>query len=68
MLTYHVVAGTVYAKDLKDGETLKTVEGKTLTVRVTNSGTVLVNSAVVTTADVLASNGVVHIIDGVLMP
>ena len=68
VLTYHVVAGTVYAKDLKDGETLTTVEGKTLTVRVTNSGTVLVNSAVVTTADVLASNGVVHIIDGVLMP
>ena len=67
VLTYHVVAGAVRAKDLKDGEKLKTVEGKELTVRISGS-TVFINSAKVTTADVTASNGVVHIIDGVLLP
>ena len=67
VLTYHVVAGTLRAEALKDGEKLKTVEGKELTVRISGS-TVFINSAKVTTADVTASNGVVHIIDGVLLP
>ena len=66
ILTYHVVSGAVRASELKDGERLKTVEGKYLTVRVDGS-TVLINSAKVTIGDVTASNGVVHIIDGVLM-
>ena len=67
VLTYHVVAGTVRAEDLKDGEKLKTLEGKELTVRLSGKD-VLINSAKVTTADVNASNGVVHIIDEVLLP
>jgi len=67
VLTYHVVAGNVQAKDLKDGQMLKTVEGKSLTVRVVGT-MVLVNSVKVITADVEASNGVVHIVDGVLLP
>ena len=67
VLTYHVVAGTVRAEDLKDGEKLKTLEGKELTVRLSGKD-VLINSAKVTTADVNASNGVVHIIDEVLIP
>ena len=67
VLTYHVVAGNVQAKDLKDGQMLTTVEGKTLTVRIAGS-TVLINSAKVVIADVEASNGVVHVVDGVLLP
>jgi len=67
LLTYHVVAGVVHAEELKDGQVLTTVEGKSVTVRLAGK-TVLVNSAVVTTANVEASNGVVHIIDGVLLP
>ena len=67
VLTYHVVAGTVRAEDLKDGEKLRTLEGKELTVRLSGKE-VLINSAKVTTADVNASNGVVHIIDEVLLP
>ena len=59
--------GIARAKDLKDGDTLKTVEGKTLKVRIA-AGTVFINSAKVTTADVGASNGVVHIVDSVLTP
>ena len=67
VLTYHVVAGAVHAKDLKDGEKVKTVEGEELTVRI-SGGNVYINKAKVTTANVDASNGVVHIIDGVLLP
>jgi uncharacterized surface protein with fasciclin (FAS1) repeats len=67
VLTFHVVAGAVHAKDLRDGEKLKTLEGKELTVRLAGS-TVFINSAKVTTADVSASNGVIHIIDEVLLP
>jgi uncharacterized surface protein with fasciclin (FAS1) repeats len=67
ILTYHVVAGNVQAKDLKDGQMLKTVEGKSLTVRIVGAE-VFISSAKVTNADVEASNGVVHIIDEVLLP
>ena len=65
LLTYHVAAGAVHAKDLMDMQMLTTVEGKNVTVR-TASSTVFINSAKVITADVGASNGVVHIIDTVL--
>ena len=67
VLTYHVVAGTLRAEALKDGEKIKTLQGEELTVRIAG-GDVFINSANVTTADVTASNGVVHIIDGVLLP
>ena len=67
LLTYHVAAGDVHAKDLMDMQMLTTVEGKDLTVRVAGSA-ILINSAKVTAADNDASNGVVHIIDAVLMP
>jgi uncharacterized surface protein with fasciclin (FAS1) repeats len=65
LLTYHVAAGAVHAKDLMDMQMLTTVEGKNVTVRTAGS-TILINSAKVITADVGASNGVVHIIDAVL--
>lgn len=67
VLTYHVVAGEYMAKDLKNGQKLKTVQGEELMVTVAGSK-VTVGGATVVTADVDASNGVVHVIDTVLMP
>merc|ERR1719182_1385791 len=67
VLTYHVVSGAVHAADLSDGQVIKTVEGKTLLATVNKTG-VFINDAQVTTADVDASNGVVHIINAVLLP
>merc|ERR1711865_579322 len=65
LLTFHVVAGDIHAKDILDGERIKTVEGMYIMAAVNASG-VFLNNAKVTTADVNASNGVVHIIDEVL--
>ena len=67
ILTYHVVPGTVMAADITDGMTAKTVEGDTLKFTI-KDGKVYVNGAQVTTADVPASNGVIHVIDEVLIP
>ena len=66
VLTYHVLPGKVAAADVKNGN-LKTVQGAN--VAVSRAGTfVTVEDAVVTQADVMATNGVVHIVDKVLMP
>lgn len=65
VLTYHVVAGAVMAKDVKPGK-VKTVEGGELTLGTT--GGVTVDGAKVVAADVKADNGVIHAIDTVLMP
>jgi len=67
LLTYHVDSGRFLAKDLMDMQMITTVEGKNATVRV-SGGTVLINTAKVIAADNLATNGVVHIVDAVLMP
>ena len=67
VLTYHVVSGALKAADLKDGQKLKTVQGQELKVSV-KDGKVMINGANVTTADVVSSNGVTHVIDAVLMP
>jgi uncharacterized surface protein with fasciclin (FAS1) repeats len=67
LLTYHVVAGKDMAADLKDGQSVKTVNGKDLMVKISD-GKVMVGDAQVTTADIAASNGVIHVIDTVLMP
>lgn len=72
ILTTHVVQGSFKAADLKDGQTVKTVNGETLTVS-KQGGTVMIKdgkggSATVTTPDIQATNGVVHSIDAVLMP
>ncbi|QNP53066.1 fasciclin domain-containing protein [Hymenobacter qilianensis] len=72
ILTYHVVPGNVMAADLKDGQTIKTVQGESLTVSL-EGGTVTIRdakggSATVTTPDIKATNGTVHSIDAVLMP
>ncbi|WP_316784431.1 fasciclin domain-containing protein [Pedobacter frigiditerrae] len=67
VLTYHIVLGTLKAGDLKDGQELITVQGGKLKVSVKN-GKVMVNNANISIADVVSSNGVTHVIDGVLMP
>jgi uncharacterized surface protein with fasciclin (FAS1) repeats len=67
ILTYHVVAGAVKAADLKDGQKIKTLQGGELTVSI-KDGKVMINGANVTAADLAGSNGVVHVIDAVLMP
>lgn len=72
ILTYHVIAGNVLSSDLSDGQVVTTVNGGTLTVSITDEGVFFVDAnggrAQVTAADVQASNGVVHIIDAVLLP
>merc|ERR1711865_1029744 len=66
ILTYHVVSGVAaFSKDLTDGEKIKTVEGQSVVAHVSAAG-VMINDATVQTADIAASNGVVHIIDTVL--
>jgi len=69
ILTYHVVSGRVVAADITrmNGAMPATVNGQKLDIKV-RGGNVYVNGAQVTTADVSASNGVIHVIDGVLMP
>lgn len=67
ILTYHVVAGKAMAADLMDGQELTTVQGTKLKVSVKN-GKVMINGANVVSADIPASNGVIHVIDKVMMP
>jgi len=67
ILTYHVVAGKAMAADVKDGAMLKTVNGKEVTASV-KDGKVMIGGATVVKADVAASNGVIHVIDTVLLP
>ena len=67
ILTYHVVAGAVKAADLKDGQKVKTLQGEELTVAI-KDGKVSINGATVTAADLPNSNGVIHVVDAVLMP
>jgi len=65
VLTYHVVPGKVMAKDVKAGM-VKTVQGGSLTVA--TMGGVTVDNAKVTATDIVADNGVIHVIDSVVMP
>ena len=67
ILTYHVVAGKVVASDVVKLQSAKAVSGDTITVKV-EDGVVHVDNATVTSADVLASNGVIHVIDSVILP
>jgi len=67
ILNYHVVEGKTNFKDLKDGQKLKTINGKELDVKVIG-GNVTINGAKVQGRDSEASNGVVHSLDTVVMP
>jgi uncharacterized surface protein with fasciclin (FAS1) repeats len=66
ILTYHVVPGKVTASQVKPGA-VKTVQGQSLSVRAEGGG-VMVDNARVIQADVMASNGVIHVIDTVVLP
>jgi uncharacterized surface protein with fasciclin (FAS1) repeats len=67
ILLYHVVKGDVTSSDLKDGEQVTTLEGQPVTIGI-SGGVVNVNGATVVKADIPASNGVIHVIDTVLIP
>jgi uncharacterized surface protein with fasciclin (FAS1) repeats len=67
VLTYHVVAGEVMAADVVKLTQANTVQGSSVKINVTN-GKVMVNNANVTATDIVASNGVIHVIDTVIMP
>ncbi len=66
ILTYHVVAGKVMSTDLTEGMKAATVQGGEVTI--TLDGGAKVNGAVVSSADIAASNGVIHVIDAVILP
>jgi uncharacterized surface protein with fasciclin (FAS1) repeats len=67
ILKYHVVSGKVMSTDLEDGMTASTVAGNEITVKLAD-GSAMINDATVVMADVETSNGVVHVIDKVLLP
>jgi uncharacterized surface protein with fasciclin (FAS1) repeats len=67
VLLYHVVAGKLTAKDLAKLSSAKTADGKSLTIR-DAGGNVFVNTAKVIKADVMATNGIIHIVNRVLIP
>lgn len=69
ILTYHVVPGTVLAADVVglDGQSVATVNGAEVAITV-DGDTVMVDNATVTATDVIATNGVIHVIDNVLLP
>ena len=67
VLTYHVVAGKVMAADVVNVDSAATVQGQSVSVHAMN-GSVMIDGATVVQADIEASNGVIHVIDSVLLP
>ena len=67
ILLYHVVGATAMSGDLSDGQMVTTLQGEDVTISIMD-GTVMVNNATVTAADITTDNGVVHVIDAVLLP
>jgi transforming growth factor-beta-induced protein len=67
ILLYHVVAGKAMSTDLSDGQMITTLEGSDVTVKIMD-GKVYIDDAMVTTADIITDNGVVHVIDAVMTP
>jgi len=67
VLTYHVVAGKVMASDVVNLKSAKTVNGQKVTIKV-NYGKVMVNNAKVVKTDIECTNGVIHVIDTVILP
>ncbi len=67
ILTYHVLGADVRSTDLTDGQTATTLNGADVTVTIDN-GMVFINNAQVIMADIVTDNGVVHVIDGILIP
>lgn len=67
ILTYHVVSGSVRAADVMKMKTVKTVEGSSVRIRA-KGGKVMIDNASVVKADIICDNGVIHVIDAVIMP
>lgn len=67
ILTYHVISGKVMSSDIQPTQMVKTVNGKEVSIKL-SGGTVNVDNAKVVAADVAASNGVIHVIDAVILP
>lgn len=67
ILLYHVVPGQVMAADVTDGLEAETVQGSTVTFSVAD-GNVMINDATIVATDIQASNGVIHVIDAVILP
>ena len=67
ILTYHVIPGKVMSKDIKPSQMVKTVNGQQVSIKL-SYGKVSVDGANVTAADVEADNGVIHVIDAVILP
>jgi uncharacterized surface protein with fasciclin (FAS1) repeats len=67
ILLFHVVAAKAYSNDLSDGQKIKTMQGDELMVKI-KDGKAYINGAMVSAADIKAGNGVVHVIDAVMLP
>jgi len=67
ILLYHVVGAQALSTDLTNGQTVETLQGQTVTVTINADG-VFINNAQVTVADIVTDNGVIHVIDAVLVP
>jgi len=67
ILLYHAVSGKAYSKDLSDGQMIGTLQGQKIAVKLKN-GKAYINDAMVTVADIKADNGVVHVINAVILP
>ena len=67
ILTYHIISGKVMSSDIQPTQMVKTVNGKEVSIKL-SGGTVNVDNAKVVAADVAASNGVIHVIDAVILP
>lgn len=67
ILLYHVIAGKVMAADLSDGMQVNTVQGSSVTFKLSASGA-MINGANIVTTDIETANGVIHVIDAVLLP
>jgi len=68
ILTYHVAAGEVLSTDLSNGQQIPSLQGEDISVDITGTTVMLNDDAQVITADVMATNGVIHVIDAVLVP
>jgi len=68
VLLYHAISGQVLRSDLMDGQTAATINGQDVSVTIDGNGGVFINDAQVTVVDLVTDNGVVHVIDAVLLP
>ena len=69
VLTYHVVPGMILSSDLSNGQVVETLEGSSFTVTIDEGdGEVSINDADVVQVDIMATNGVIHVIDEVIFP